>query len=123
MARFLEAHPKVAEVRHPGLPSHPQHALARRQMSGCSSLFGFVLASEDIDRIKRFFDAVALFRRGVSWGGHESLIYAPLISYLKEQPPERLQAVGLSPGDIRLSVGLEHAGDLIADLEQALDAL
>jgi cystathionine beta-lyase/cystathionine gamma-synthase len=56
----------------------------------------------------------------VSWGGHESLVYSPAISYLKEQPPERFAAMGLRPGDMRVSVGLEDPGDLIADLDQAL---
>ncbi|MEM1436448.1 MAG: PLP-dependent aspartate aminotransferase family protein [Pseudomonadota bacterium] len=123
VARFLEAHPAVARVRHPGLASHPQHELARQQMSGSSSLFSFTLATRDIEAIKRCYDAVQLFRRGVSWGGHESLIYAPLISTLKEQPPERIEAMGIAPGDMRLSVGLEHSDDLIRDLEQALAQL
>ncbi|HSG90557.1 MAG TPA: PLP-dependent aspartate aminotransferase family protein [Pseudomonadales bacterium] len=123
VARFLEGHPRVASVSHPGLPSHPQHALGQRQMSGSSSLFGFTLATEDVGAIKRFFDAVRLFGRGVSWGGHESLIYAPSISYVKEQPPERIAAMGLAVGDMRLSVGLEHPQDLIDDLAQALDRL
>lgn len=120
VARFLENHPAIREVTHPGLASHPQRALARRQMRGFSSLFGFTLATEDITAIKRFFDGTRLFQRAVSWGGHESLIYSPVISYVKEQPPERLAAMGLAPGLMRVSVGLEDADDLIRDLEQAL---
>ncbi|MEM9313427.1 MAG: PLP-dependent aspartate aminotransferase family protein [Pseudomonadota bacterium] len=123
VARFLETHPKVAQVRHPGLESHPQHALARRQQTGYSSLFGFRLESTDLAAIKRFFDATVLFQRAVSWGGHESLIYAPAISYAKEQPPERLAAMGIDIGDMRVSVGLEDSEDLIADLEQALASI
>lgn len=123
VARFLDAHPKVERVLHPGLPSHPQHDLARRQMCGYSSLFGFTLATRELPAIKRFFDATVLFQRAVSWGGHESLIYAPAISYAKEQPPERLAAMGIALGDMRVSVGLEDPGDLICDLEQALERI
>lgn len=120
VARYLEEHPAVREVSHPGLSSHGQHALARRQMQGFSSLFGFTLATDDAASIRQFFNATRLFQRAVSWGGHESLIYSPVISYIKEQPPERLAAMGLAPGLMRLSVGLEDASDLIADLDQAL---
>jgi cystathionine beta-lyase/cystathionine gamma-synthase len=120
VARFLEADPRVREVLCPGLESHPQFELARRQMSGTTGLMGFTLVTEDLTAIKRFFNSVQLFGRGVSWGGHESLIYAPAISYLKEQPPERFASMGLSMGDMRISVGLEHPDDLIADLDQAM---
>lgn len=120
VARYLDTHPGISEVRHPGLESHPQFALAQRQMRGSSSLFGFTLATVELAAIKHFFDAVTLFGRGVSWGGHESLIYAPSISALKEQTPERFAAMGLRAGDMRVSVGLEHPDDLIADLDQAL---
>ena len=120
VARHLEDHPAIARVTHPGLASHPQHELAQRQMRGHSSLFAFTLATEDVGAIRRFFDATRLFQRAVSWGGHESLIYSPVISYIREQPPERLAAMGLEPGLMRVSVGLEDAGDLIADLDQAL---
>jgi cystathionine beta-lyase/cystathionine gamma-synthase len=120
VARFLEAHPGVSRVRWPGLESHPQHGLARRQMTGCSGLMGFTLATDDLPAIKRFFDELRLFQRGVSWGGHESLVYAPAISYLKELPPERFAELGISLGDMRISVGLEDAGDLVQDLDRAL---
>ncbi|MEE4360005.1 MAG: PLP-dependent aspartate aminotransferase family protein [Pseudomonadales bacterium] len=123
VARFLEADPRVARVRHPGLDSHPQRALALRQMTGSSGLIGFTLATEEVAAIKRFFDGLELFGRGVSWGGHESLVYAPAISYLKEQPPERFAEMGLAAGDMRISVGLEHPEDLIDDLRQALDRI
>ncbi|MEE4299121.1 MAG: aminotransferase class I/II-fold pyridoxal phosphate-dependent enzyme [Pseudomonadales bacterium] len=123
VARFLEGDARIAEVLHPGLPSHPQHALAQRQMSGSSSLFAFTLATDDVAAVKRFFDSLVLFRRGVSWGGHESLVYSISISALKEYTPERFAAMGLRPGDMRVSVGLEHPDDLIADLAQALDRI
>ena len=120
VAHFLEGHPAVAHVLHPGLESHPQHALARSQMSGTTGLMGFELATDDLGRIKRFVDALDVFQLGVSWGGHESLVYAPVISLLKEQPPERFAALGITPGTIRISVGLEHPDDLVADLDAAL---
>jgi cystathionine beta-lyase/cystathionine gamma-synthase len=123
VARHLEDHPAIARVTHPGLASHPQHELARRQMRGHSSLFAFTLATEDAGAIRRFFDATRLFQRAVSWGGHESLIYSPVISYIREQPPERLAAMGLEPGLMRVSVGLEDSGDLIADLDQTLSQI
>jgi len=121
VGRFLEAHPAIAEVRHPGLPSHPDHALAKRQMEGFSSLFSFKLKTDHLPAIKAFFDSLKLFGRGVSWGGHESLIYSPVISAVKEQPPERLRAMGLAPGLMRVAVGLENPEDLTADLAQALE--
>jgi cystathionine beta-lyase len=120
IARFLEGHPKVKQVRHPGLESHPQYALGRRQMSGTSGLMGFELATTDVEAVRRFFDGLSVFQIGVSWGGHESLVYAPAISYLKELPPERFAEMGIALGDMRISVGLEHVDDLLSDLEQAL---
>lgn len=120
VAEFLAEHPAIRQVAHPGLAGHPQHELARRQMRGFSSLFGFTLATDDLAAIKRFFNATRLFQRAVSWGGHESLIYSPVISYVREQPPERLAAMGIEAGLMRVSVGLEDSDDLIADLRRAL---
>jgi len=120
VAAFLEAHPAVKQVRYPGLESHPQRALADKQMSGCSGLLSFELATRDLSKIQAFVNALEIFELGVSWGGHESLVYAPAISYLKELPPEQFEALGIALGDIRISVGLEDANDLTADLEQAL---
>jgi len=123
VASFLEAHPKVRRVRYPGLTSHPQHDLARQQMSGFTGLMSFELATDELDDIKSFFNSLEVFQIGVSWGGHESLIYAPAISYLKELPPERFKDLGISLGDMRISVGLENADDLVADLSHALQAM
>ncbi|WP_420454510.1 trans-sulfuration enzyme family protein [Rubrivirga sp.] len=120
VARFLEGHPRVRIVRHPGLDSHPQRALAERQMTGTTGLMGFALDTDDLAAIKRFVDGLRVFRIGVSWGGHESLVYAPVISMLKELSPERFAALGIVPGDVRISVGLEHPDDLVEDLDQAL---
>jgi cystathionine beta-lyase len=123
VAEFLDRHPGVARVFYPGLPSHPQHDLAGKQMSGFTGLLSFRLASNDLDRIKTFFNSLEVFQIGVSWGGHESLIYAPAISYLKELPPERFDDLGISLGDMRISVGLENVEDLIRDLSGALEVL
>ncbi len=121
VARFLEGHPRIRQVRYPGLASHPQHDLAMRQMTGFTSLMGFELDTDDPDHIKAFFNSLELFLIGVSWGGHESLIYAPALGYRRELTRERFDDLGISPGDMRISVGLEHAADLIADLQQALE--
>ena len=78
-------------------------------MSGTTGLMGFDLATDDLARIRRFVDALDLFRIAVSWGGHESLVCAPAISCLKEFPSERFPSLGIAPGTIRISVGLGHA--------------
>ena len=120
VARFLEGHPAVRRVFYPGLESHPQRALARRQMSGTTGLMGFELDTDDVGRVKAFVDGLRVFGLGVSWGGHESLVYVPAISYLKELPPDRFAEMGIAAGTVRISVGLEHADDLVADLDAAL---
>jgi cystathionine beta-lyase/cystathionine gamma-synthase len=120
VAKFLESHPKVKLVRYPGLKSFPQYTLGRKQMSGCTGLLSFQLKTEKLPQIKKFVNALEIFSIGVSWGGHESLVYAPAISYLKELDPARFKQLGISLGDIRISVGLENADDLMEDLNQAL---
>ena len=123
VAHFLESHPGIKSVHWPGLESHPQHALAKSQMRGFTGLMSFTLDTEDIDAIKQFVNSLEVFQIGVSWGGHESLVYAPAISYLKELPPERFADLGISAGDIRISVGLETPEDLLDDLNNALKHL
>jgi len=123
VAKFLEAHPMVKSVNWPGLKSFPQYELAKEQMTGYGSLMSFELDVTDLDKIKTFVDTLKLFHLGVSWGGHESLVYAPVISYAKELPPERFDAMGIVPGLIRLSVGLEDGNDLVDDLSYALSKL
>lgn len=120
VAQFLEKHPKIAKVNFPGLKSFPQYQLAQQQMSGTSGLMSFQLKTTHLDKIKTFFNGLELFQIGVSWGGHESLIYAPAISYLKELNAAQFEGLGISLGDMRISVGLEAAEDLINDLEQSL---
>lgn len=123
VAKFLDDHPKVTIVRYPGLKSFPQYELAKKQMSGYTGLMGFTLKSQDLNKIKSFFNALKIFQIGVSWGGHESLVYAPAISYLKELTPKQFKQMGISLGDMRISIGLEDAQDLIDDLDQALSKI
>ncbi|MGW0805341.1 trans-sulfuration enzyme family protein [Nonomuraea sp. NPDC002799] len=119
VARFLEGHPAVRAVNHPGLPSHPGHATAVRQMAGFSSLFSFVLDTESLEDVARFLDKLRYFRIGVSWGGFESLVNAPALS-----TEESVRAtMGIPPGLVRLSVGLESADALIKDLGLALEGI
>ena len=92
-------------------------------MSGTTGLMSFQLKTANLDKIKTFFNGLELFQIGVSWGGHESLIYAPAISYLKELNPEQFEGLGISLGDMRISVGLESSEDLIKDLEQSLNKI
>lgn len=120
VARFLAGHDHVRNVSYPGLPEFPQHELARKQMTGFSGLMGFELATDDLQRIRAFVNQLEIFKIGVSWGGHESLIFAPIISTLKELPEEQFNQRGILPGIMRISVGLEDHDDLIRDLSQAL---
>lgn len=123
IAEYLNTHPLIEEVNYPGLSSFPQAELARQQMSGFSSLMSFRLNTDNLNKIKTFFNALELFKIGVSWGGHESLIYAPAISCIKEQSPEQFEKMGISLGDMRISVGLENVDDLLADLSNALQLI
>lgn len=116
---FLNEHQEVAKVHFPGLPSFPQFELGKKQMSGYGGLLSFELKTRDFAQIKTFVDHLKLFKLGVSWGGHESLVYAPLISYSKELTEEQFKSRNIVPGLIRLSIGLEDPQDLIEDLNQA----
>lgn len=120
VAEYLEKHPKIKRTLHPALKSHPQYELGKKQMTGYASLFAFEIDSENVDKIKAFVNSLEYFCIGVSWGGHESLIYAPAISYLKELPKERFKSMGISIGMMRVSIGLENPDDLIKDLDNAL---
>lgn len=123
IATYLERHEAVQHVYYPGLESDKQYELATKQMSGFSGLFAFELKTDDLSKIKMFVNSLQYFKIGVSWGGHESLVYAPAISYLKEMTPEQFEAMGISLGTIRLSIGLEDREDLLEDLSTALTHL
>ena len=122
IAHYLEGHSKVARVFYSGLESHPQYDLGNKQMSGHSGLLSFELQTKEIPKIKSFVDSLEIFKIGVSWGGHDSLVYAPVISYLKELSPDQFEAMGINASIIRISVGLEDHEDLIADLASALSS-
>ena len=121
LASLLERRDDVVEVRYPGLPSHPQHELAMRQMSAGGSLVTFDLAG-GLDAGRRFVEAVDVARLATSLGGPETLVTHPASTTHVNLLPDELAANGIGPGTIRLSVGLEHVDDLGADLGQALDA-
>ncbi len=119
VARWLERHPAVERVYYPGLPSHPQHALARRQMHGFGGMVTAVLRG-DISRTRRFLERCELFALAESLGGVESLIEHPAIMTHASLPAEKRAALGIGDGLVRLSVGIEDEADLIADLAAAL---
>ncbi len=123
IAKFLEKHPKIEKVNYPGLKSFPQYELGKKQMTGFSSLMSFQLKTDDLEKIKQFFNGLSLFQIGVSWGGHESLIYAPAISYLKELSKEQFDEMGIQLGDMRISIGLESAEDLMEDINRSLSSI
>ena len=119
VAEFMEAHPKVEKVFYPGLPSHPQHVLAEQQMDGPGGMVTAILKG-GLDDARRFLERVELFALAESLGGVESLIEHPAIMTHASIPAENRAALGISDGLVRLSVGIENADDLIADLQNAL---
>jgi cystathionine gamma-lyase len=119
IAEFLERHPKVGRVHYPGLPSHPQHALARRQMHGFGGMVTIELKG-GLAEARRFLERCEIFALAESLGGVESLIEHPAIMTHASVPAETRAALGISDTLCRLSVGIEDVDDLIGDLEQAL---
>ena len=119
VAAWLEKHPKVARVHYPGLKSHPQHALAKRQMHGFGGMVTAILKGTLADA-RRFLERCQIFALAESLGGVESLIEHPAIMTHASLPPEKRAALGIGDALVRLSVGVEDEADLIADLEQAL---
>ena len=119
IARWLEAHPKIERVYYPGLESHPQHDLAKRQMHG----FGGMVSADikgGLEPSRRFLERCRIFSLAESLGGVESLIEHPAIMTHASIPAEVRAKTGISDGLVRLSVGIEDVEDLIADLENAL---
>jgi cystathionine gamma-lyase len=119
VARWLERHPKIAKVYYPGLPSHAQHALAKRQMHQFGGMVTAILKGTLADA-KRFLERCQIFALAESLGGVESLIEHPAIMTHASIPAEKRAELGISDGLVRLSVGVEDEADLIADLDQAL---
>lgn len=123
VARFLEKHPKVARVHYPGLASHPDHALAKRQMRRFGAMMAFEFkgsAKASLAAARRFCDRVQLFLLAASLGGTESLVVLPIYTSHVNMSAEELRGACVEPSTVRVSVGLEDANDLIDDLRQAL---
>jgi cystathionine gamma-lyase len=119
VAEYLEGHPKVARVTYPGLPSHPQHSIAKAQMSGFSGMISFELEG-GIEAGKTVMNSVELMGLAESLGAVETMITHPATMTHAEVPDDERRARGLSDGLVRLSVGIEDVDDIIADLDQAL---
>lgn len=117
---FLTKHPKVTKVTWPGLETHPQYALAKKQMKGFGGMMTFEMKG-GLEAARKFLKAVKIFACAESLGGVESLIEHPAIMTHASIPPETRQTLGISDGLIRLSVGIEDAGDLTDDLKQAFE--
>jgi len=116
VAKFLEKHPKVERVHYPGLKSHPDHALAKKQMRGFGGMLAFDLKG-GLPAARRFCDRVRLFLLAASLGGVESLVILPIYSSHYNMSNEELRRAGVSPGTVRVSLGLEDKEDLIKRFE------
>jgi cystathionine beta-lyase len=117
VAEFLSEHPKVEKVNYPGLPTHPDYQLAQSQFTGFSGLMSIELKEANFNAVKTIINKMKVFKIGVSWGSFESLILSPNLG----NNVDKLIKEHISPGTIRLAVGLENASALIDDLNQALN--
>jgi cystathionine beta-lyase/cystathionine gamma-synthase len=122
VAQLLSEHPAVERVHYPGLPTHPQHALATQQMQDFGTIVSFDLQG-GAAAARRFADAVQLFALTASLGSTESLLVTPQMMAGRELNAELQRLSGITEGTIRLSIGLEDSADLLADLTQALEAV
>ncbi|MDE3168803.1 MAG: aminotransferase class I/II-fold pyridoxal phosphate-dependent enzyme [Acidobacteriota bacterium] len=123
VAKFLAGHPKVARMHYPGLASHPDHALAKRQMRRFGAMMAFEFkgdAKKSLAAARRFCDRVRIFLLAASLGGTESLVVLPIYTSHVNMSAEELRGAGVQPSTVRISVGLEDPNDLIRDLQQAL---
>ncbi len=119
VAEFLAQHPKVERVNYPGLPGHPGHELAKRQMKAFGAMMSFEVKG-GYEGGKHVMDRVKIFFRAASLGDTRSLIVHSASTSHRAVPPEQRQAIGITDGLVRLSVGIEAAEDLIRDLDEAL---
>ncbi|MFQ5678216.1 MAG: cystathionine gamma-synthase [Gemmatimonadota bacterium] len=120
VAEHLADHPEVRRVLYPGLPSHPHHEVARRQMTGFGGMLAVDLGTEE--RARRFAESTRVFALAESLGGVESLLSVPVAMTHASVPLEKREQMGLTPGLVRLSVGIEDPEDLVEDLDRALAA-
>ena len=118
VARFLEAHPRVDRVLYPGLESHPEYALAKRQMSGFTGMVSVDVGT--LERAKALTEHLRVFSLAESLGGVESLISVPALMTHASVPEDRRLAMGITPGLVRLSVGIEDVEDILEDLDRVL---
>jgi len=119
VAEFLAHHPKVERVYYPGLPTHPGHELAKRQMRGFGGVMSFGVKG-GYESGKRVMDGVKIFFRAASLGDTRSLIVHPASTSHRAVPREQREAIGITDGLVRLAVGIEAVEDLIQDLDQAM---
>jgi cystathionine gamma-synthase len=122
LAQWLEGHEKVARVWYPGLPSHPQHGIAREQMTGFGGVVTFELVGA-LESTSRFIDACTVAQLAPSLGGVESLIEQPALMSYYELTTEQREAIGIRDSLVRMAVGVEDVEDLRRDLERALEAV
>ena len=122
VAEFLEGHPLVERVFYPGLPAHPNHAIAARQAKGFGGVVSFSLKEDTAEAAHRLVTSTRLFKLAESLGGLKSLVSHPATMTHKSIPAGRRREAGVSDSLVRLSVGLEEVTDLLKDLEQALAA-
>jgi cystathionine beta-lyase/cystathionine gamma-synthase len=119
LARFLESHPAIEQVFYPGLPSHPQHELAQRQMSGYGAVIAFAVRG-GYDATSRFVSALEVPTQAVSLGGVDSLAVHTAAMWSGTMNEAQMQAAGIPPNFVRFSVGIEHIDDLKSDVDRAL---
>ena len=125
VANRLASHPKIARINYPGLPAHPQHELARRlfEERGFGAVLSFEIAGADKKAAFRFMDALELCMPATTLGDIYSIVLHPATSSHRALLPEERAGIGITDGLVRLSIGIEDAGDIIADLEQALESV
>ena len=119
IAQHFENHKEISEVIYPGLTNHPQHELATKQMNGFGGIISMNIKG-GLEKSKRFLEQTKIFALAESLGGVESLIEHPALMTHASLPKDRREAIGISDGLVRLSVGIESLDDLIEDIEQAL---
>lgn len=122
IVEFLDNHSKIKNVNHPFSKTYPQKDLAKKQMLGYSGLLSFEIDTDSLG-LKSFINTLKLFKIGVSWGGYESLVFAPNIAVLNELSEEKIKELNIPINTIRISIGLEESQDLIEDLSNALKTI
>jgi cystathionine gamma-synthase len=123
VAQYLESHPAIERVYYPGLPSHPGHTIARRQMRGYGGMLSFMLKEDSLDAVRRFLPRLRYAHAAANLGAVETIVGPPATTSHVECTKEERAALGIPEGMIRYSTGIEDLGDLLADLENALEVL